>query len=66
MEGEKRKVKRELKVTRGFECSRLQRDLLAAAYERALPQVRLAFAVPDVSEPVEGGRGGLVRARLAG
>ena len=66
MEGENRKVKRELKVTRGFECSRLEGDLLAAAYERALPQIRLAFAVADVSEPVEGGRGGRARARLAG
>jgi hypothetical protein len=68
MEGKKRKGKRELKVARGFERSRLERDLLAAAYERALPQVRLAFSA-DASGPAGGRRGGdrgLVGARSAG
>ena len=66
MEGKKRKGERELKVERGFECSRLERDLLAAAYERVLPHVRLRFSVADVSNPVGVGRGGPVEARLVG
>jgi hypothetical protein len=65
MEGKKRKGKRELKVERDFERSRLERDLLAAAYERVLPQVRLAFSA-DASGPAGGRRGGLVGARSAG
>ena len=65
MEGRKRKGKRELRIERGFERSRLERDLLAAAYERVLPQLRLTFSV-GVSGPVGGGYGGPARARSAG
>lgn len=65
MEGKNRKGKRELKVARGFERSRLERDLLAAAYERVLPQVRLAFSA-GASGPAGSRRGGLVGARSAG
>ena len=32
-----------LKVGRHFECSRLEKELLAAAYERVLPQVAVAM-----------------------
>ena len=65
MEGKKGKGKRELKVERGFERSRLETDLLAAAYERVLPQVRLALSA-DVSGRLGCGHGGLLRARWAG
>lgn len=66
MEGKARKVKRALTVKRGFECSRLERELLAAAYERVLPHVRLRFLVADAGDPVGVGRGELVEARSAG
>ena len=63
MEGKNRKVKREVTVRRRFECSRLERELLAVAYERVLPHVRHRFLVADVSTPVGVGRGGLIEAR---
>lgn len=65
MEGKKRKGQRELRVERDFECSRLERDLLAAAYERVLPQVCLAFSA-DASGPAGSRRGGLAGARSVG
>lgn len=65
MEGKKRKGQRELKVARGFERSRVERDLLAAAYERVLPQVCLAFSA-DVSGPAGSVHGGRARAGSAG
>jgi hypothetical protein len=44
MEGKKPRRKRELKVARHFECSRLEKELLAAAYERVFPSVRVALS----------------------
>lgn len=38
-----------LKVGRHFECSRLEKELLAATYERVLPQVTVALVGPGVS-----------------
>jgi hypothetical protein len=44
MEGKKSRCRRELKVARDFECSRLEKALLAAAYERVFPSVRMALS----------------------
>ena len=52
MDGKKLKVKEKLKVHRDFECSRLEKDLLAGAYERVLPQVRVVFSVAEARSPV--------------
>jgi hypothetical protein len=38
-----------LKVGRHFECSRLEKELLAAAYARVVPQVAVALAGADVT-----------------
>ena len=40
MEDTKRKSDRVLKVERGFEWSRLEEQVMASAYEHALPAVR--------------------------
>ena len=37
MEGSSRKRKQAIVVTQGFECSRLEYELLAVAYEHAVP-----------------------------
>lgn len=42
MEDAKRKSNRILGVERGYEWSRLERDIMASAYERVLPAVRAA------------------------
>jgi len=55
MDGKKRRVKEKLKVHRGFESSRLERELLATAYEQVLPNVRLVFSDGNSCGPV--GRG---------
>ena len=55
MDGKKLKVKTKLKVHRGFECSRLEKDLLAAAYERVLPHVRAVFSVAEARGSVAAG-----------
>ena len=52
MDGNKSKVKQKLKVHRDFECSRLEKDLLAAAYERVLPHVRVVFSVAEARSAV--------------
>ena len=44
MEGKSLRYERTLKVGRHFECSRLEKELLAAAYERVLPQVAVVLA----------------------
>jgi hypothetical protein len=44
MEGKTRKVERRLKIERGFECSRLEREVLAASYERALPPISVVVS----------------------
>jgi hypothetical protein len=43
MEGKKPRRRRELKVARHFEGSRIEKELLAAAYERAFPSVRVTL-----------------------
>ena len=63
MEGKIPKVKREVTVRRSFECSRLERELLAVAYERVVPHVRHRFLVADVGNPAGVGRVGLIEAR---
>jgi len=42
MEDAKRKSDRILGVERGYEWSRLERDIMASAYEHVLPAVRAA------------------------
>ena len=44
MEGIRHRRKRVLVVRRGYESSRLEEAQLAAAYERALPEVRVVLA----------------------
>ena len=44
MEGSKRIARRVFSVEREFERSRLESQHLAAAYERVLPEIRVAFA----------------------
>ena len=54
MEAKSRRSEGTLKVRRHFECSRLEKELLAAAYERVLPQVAVALAgtgVPRDPQP---------------
>ena len=55
MDGKNVKVKKKLEVRRDFECSRLEKDLLAAAYERVLPHVRVVFSVAEAKGPVAAG-----------
>lgn len=44
MEGKKPGCRRELRIARHFERSRLEKELLAAAYERVFPSVRVALS----------------------
>ncbi len=44
MEGSKRIARRVFSVEREFERSRLESQHLATAYERVLPEIRVAFA----------------------
>ena len=55
MDGKNLKVKQKLTVHRDFECSRLEKDLLAAAYERVLPHVRVVFSMAEAGGPVAAG-----------
>ena len=57
MEGKSLRYERTLKVGRHFECSRLEKELLAAAYERVLPQVAVALGRTNVSGDCEPGLG---------
>lgn len=50
MEGKKPMCRRELKVARDFECSRVEKELLAAAYERVFPSVRMALSADGNSD----------------
>ena len=53
MEGKSLRSEGTLKVGRHFECSRLEKELLAAAYERVLPQVAVALGRTSVSRDCE-------------
>jgi hypothetical protein len=59
MEGKSRGSEGTLKVGRRFECSRLEKDLLAAAYERVLPRVAVALAGTGLSRDSQPRRGDL-------
>lgn len=50
MEGKKTRRGRELRVARHFEGSRLEEELLAAAYERAFPSVRVALSAEGIGD----------------
>jgi hypothetical protein len=50
MEGKQPRCRRELRVARHFEGSRLERELLAAAYERAFPSVRRARSAGGIGD----------------
>jgi hypothetical protein len=53
MEGKSGRAKRAIKVQRHFELSRLERELLAAAYERVLPYVSVRLPCAETSGGVE-------------
>jgi hypothetical protein len=53
MEEKDPRSKGALKVGRHFECSRLEKELLAAAYEQLLPRVTVLVADPGVSRDSE-------------
>jgi hypothetical protein len=57
MEDAKRKSNRVLTVERGFEWSRLEGELMASAYERALPFVRAAPGGSQAEQPQIGSDG---------
>jgi len=59
MEGKSLRSEGTLKVGRHFECSRLEKELLAAAYERVLPQVAVALAGTGLSRDSQPRRGDL-------
>ena len=61
MEDAKRKSKRVLTVERGFEWSRLEGELMASAYEHALPFVRAA-PCESTEEQTEPGSMGQIKA----
>jgi len=52
MEGSKRSRKRVLSVEREFEGSRLESQQLAAAYDRVLPGIHVAFAQRHGKSPM--------------
>jgi hypothetical protein len=54
MEDAKRKSDRILRVERGYEWSRLEGELMATAYERALPFVRAAPGGSPSEQPQTG------------
>ena len=57
MEDAKRRPDRVLTVERGFEWSRIEGELMASAYERALPFVRGAPTGPPAQQPEPGSDG---------
>ncbi len=57
MEDTKRKSDRILKVERGFEWSRIEGELMASAYERALPFVRASPTGSPGGQPEPGSDG---------
>jgi hypothetical protein len=53
MEGSTDRCPLILRVGRGFECSRLEYELLASAYERLIPILRRRLSGPLITSPAE-------------
>jgi hypothetical protein len=61
MEGSTDHYSLHLRVEQGFECSRLEKELLASAYERLIPILRCRLSDPRIASPTELRRHGMGR-----
>ena len=61
MDGKRRRIGRQLKVEQDFERSRLERELLAAAYERVLPPVVAVLCGGGLPSSANGGLSNVCR-----